>query len=83
VPIHAVADLKKIAAATASASPSLPCWRRRRRWWSTRWSPPAQGGPQFLPGTLDVPPGVKMKSVDLTVSLENLSFFLARAEHED
>ena len=24
-----------------------------------------------------------MKSVDLTVSLENLSFFLARAEHED
>ena len=37
----------------------------------------------FSPGTLDVPPGVKMKSVDLTVSLENLSFFLARAEHED
>ena len=34
----------------------------------------------FSPGTLDVPPGVKMKSVDLTVSLESLSFFLARAE---
>jgi redox-sensing transcriptional repressor len=34
----------------------------------------------FSPGTLDVPPGVKLKSVDLTVSLESLSFFLAQAE---
>ena len=32
----------------------------------------------FSPGTLKVPPGVKMKNVDLTVSLESLSFFLAR-----
>ena len=32
----------------------------------------------FSPGTLKVPPGVKLKSVDLTVSLESLSFFLAR-----
>ena len=31
----------------------------------------------FSPATLDVPPEVKLKSVDLTVSLENLSFFLA------
>ena len=32
----------------------------------------------FSPGTLKVPPGVKLKNVDLTVSLESLSFFLAR-----
>ena len=36
----------------------------------------------FSPGTLKVPPGVKLKSVDLTVSLESLSFFLARGEAE-
>ena len=34
----------------------------------------------FSPGTLKVPPGVKLKNVDLTVSLESLSFFLAREE---
>ena len=34
----------------------------------------------FSPGTLDVPPGVKLKSVDLTVSLESLSFFLAQGD---
>jgi redox-sensing transcriptional repressor len=34
----------------------------------------------FSPGTLKVPPGVKLKNVDLTVSLESLSFFLARDE---
>jgi redox-sensing transcriptional repressor len=32
----------------------------------------------FSPGTLKVAPGVKLKSVDLTVSLESLSFYLAR-----
>ena len=32
----------------------------------------------FSPGTLKVPDGVKLKSVDLTVSLESLSFFLAQ-----
>ena len=37
----------------------------------------------FSPGTLEVPAGVKLKSVDLTVSLESLSFFLARADSED
>ena len=31
----------------------------------------------FSPGTLRVPSHVKLKSVDLTVSLESLSFFLA------
>lgn len=34
----------------------------------------------FSPGTLTVPVDVKLKSVDLTVSLESLSFFLAQGE---
>jgi redox-sensing transcriptional repressor len=34
----------------------------------------------FSPGTIKVPNGVKLKNVDLTVSLESLSFFLARGE---
>ena len=34
----------------------------------------------FSPGTLKVPAGVKLKSVDLTVSLEGLSFFLAQGD---
>jgi redox-sensing transcriptional repressor len=37
----------------------------------------------FSPGALDVPPDVKLKSVDLTVSLESLSFFLAHGEPHD
>jgi redox-sensing transcriptional repressor len=37
----------------------------------------------FSPGTLEVPAGVKLKSVDLTVSLESLSFFLAQGDVED
>jgi redox-sensing transcriptional repressor len=34
----------------------------------------------FSPGTIKVPQDVKIKSVDLTVSLESLSFFLAQGE---
>ncbi|MBP8273389.1 MAG: redox-sensing transcriptional repressor Rex [Acidobacteria bacterium] len=34
----------------------------------------------FSPGTLKVPPQVKLKNVDLTVSMESLSFFLARGD---
>jgi redox-sensing transcriptional repressor len=37
----------------------------------------------FSPGALKVPPDVKLKSVDLTVSLESLSFFLAQGESGD
>jgi redox-sensing transcriptional repressor len=37
----------------------------------------------FSPGTLKVPTDVKLKNVDLTVSLESLSFFLARGEAEE
>ena len=36
----------------------------------------------FSPGTLNVPPAVKLKSVDLTVSLESLSFFLAQGDRD-
>ncbi|MSO55973.1 MAG: redox-sensing transcriptional repressor Rex [Acidobacteria bacterium] len=34
----------------------------------------------FSPGTLSAPKDVKLKSVDLTVSLESLSFYLAQEE---
>jgi redox-sensing transcriptional repressor len=34
----------------------------------------------FSPGALVVPEGVKLKSVDLTVSLESLSFYLAQGD---
>jgi redox-sensing transcriptional repressor len=34
----------------------------------------------FSPGALKVPRGVKLKNMDLTVSLEGLSFFLAQGE---
>ena len=34
----------------------------------------------FSPGALRVPSDVKLKSVDLTVSLESLSFYLASLE---
>jgi redox-sensing transcriptional repressor len=37
----------------------------------------------FSPGTLQIPPGVKLKGVDLTVSLESLSFFLAQGDEDD
>ena len=37
----------------------------------------------FSPGTPQVPPDVKLKSVDLTVSLECLSFFLAQGEADE
>jgi len=37
----------------------------------------------FSPGTLQVPSEVKLKSVDLTVSLESLSFFLAQESADE
>ena len=37
----------------------------------------------FSPGALKVPAGVKLKSVDLTVSLESLSFFLAHGDDDN
>jgi redox-sensing transcriptional repressor len=37
----------------------------------------------FSPGAFKVPRGVKMKNMDLTVSLESLSFFLAQADNNE
>lgn len=37
----------------------------------------------FSPGSLKAPPGVKLKNVDLTVSLESLSFYLAQGIDTD
>ena len=37
----------------------------------------------FSPGSFKVPPHVKLKNVDLTVSLESLSFFLAQEAPND
>jgi redox-sensing transcriptional repressor len=34
----------------------------------------------FSPGTFKVPDGVRLRNVDLTVSLESLSFYLARGD---
>ena len=34
----------------------------------------------FSPGAVKVPRGIKLKSMDLTVSLESLSFFLAQGQ---
>lgn len=35
----------------------------------------------FAPGTVTVPPGIKLKNVDLTVSLDGLAYFLANTAH--
>jgi redox-sensing transcriptional repressor len=81
VPIHDIHDLKKIARrdAISIAVIAVP-------------APSAQyvinlvvaSGIKailnFSPGAWEVPPDVKLKSVDLTVSLESLSFYLARGE---
>jgi redox-sensing transcriptional repressor len=37
----------------------------------------------FSPGAIKVPRGVKLKNMDLTVSLEGLSFFLAQGESDE
>ncbi len=81
VPIHDVRDLKRIARRDAISIAVLAV--------------PATAAQQvvnlvvaagikavlnFSPGTLDVPEHVKLKSVDLTVSLESLSFFLAQGD---
>jgi redox-sensing transcriptional repressor len=81
VPIFDVADLKKLA--------------RRESIRIAVLAVPAQSAQQvadqvvsagikailnFSPGSVQVPRDVKLKSVDFTVSLESLSFYLARGE---
>jgi redox-sensing transcriptional repressor len=83
VPIHDIHDLKKvarrdgiriavIAVPAASAQHVL----------NLVVAAGIKGVLNFSPGALEVPPDVKLKSVDLTVSLESLSFFLARGDEE-
>jgi len=84
VPIHDIRDLKKIArrdgisiaviaVPAASAQPVV----------NLVVASGIKAVLNFSPGALQVPPDVKLKSVDLTVSLESLSFFLAQGEtHE-
>ena len=79
VPIHDIGDLKRIA--------------RRDRIDIAMLAVPASAAQpvvdlvvaagikailNFSPGALKAPPSVKLKSVDLTVSLESLSFYLAQ-----
>ena len=68
-------------AATASASRSSPC-RRRPPSTSSIWSsrPASRPCSTSRPARSQVPADVKLKSVDLTVSLESLSFYLAQGE---
>ena len=83
VPIHDIRDLKKIVkrdgisiavlAVPASAATSVV---------DLVVGAGIKAVLNFSPGTLQVPPGVKLKSVDLTVSLESLSFFLAHGDDE-
>ena len=81
VPIHDIRDLRKIvrrqqvtiaviAVPALSAQPVV----------NTVVAAGIKAILNFSPGALKVPPGVKLKSVDLTVSLESLSFFLAQGE---
>jgi redox-sensing transcriptional repressor len=79
VPIHDIRDLKKvvrkdridiavIAVPAESAQPVL----------DQVVAAGVKAVLNFSPGTLKVTSGVKLKSVDLTVSLESLSFYLAQ-----
>ena len=84
VPIHSINDLKKIArrdgisiAVIAVPAPSA------QPVVNLVVASGIKAVLNFSPGALDVPADVKLKSVDLTVSLESLSFFLARADGED
>jgi redox-sensing transcriptional repressor len=84
VPIHDIADLKKVArregvriAVIAVPAPYA------QHVLGLVVAAGIKAVLNFSPGTLQVPPDVKLKSVDLTVSLESLSFFLAQADGDD
>lgn len=84
VPIHHIEDLRRvvkrtktgiaIVAVPASAAQSVV---------NVVVSAGVKAVLSFSPGALRVPEGVKLKSADLTVSLESLSFFLARLNEEE
>jgi redox-sensing transcriptional repressor len=84
VPIHDIQDLKKIArregiriAVIAVPAPSA------QHVLNLVVAAGIKAILNFSPGALQVPPEVKLKSVDLTVSLESLSFFLAQGDGEE
>jgi len=84
VPIHDVADLKKVArregiriAVIAVPAPHA------QHVLGLVGAAGIKAVLNFSPGTLQVPSDVKLKSVDLTVSLESLSFFLAQADGDE
>ncbi len=83
VPIHHIKDLRRlvkrhkvriaVVAVPASAAQSVV---------NAVVGAGVKGVLNFSPGALRVPEGVKLKSADLTVSLESLSFFLAQGNGE-
>jgi len=84
VPIHDISDLKKVArregiriAVIAVPAPSA------QHVLGLVVAAGIKAVLNFSPGTMQVPPDVKLKSVDLTVSLESLSFFLAQADGDE
>jgi redox-sensing transcriptional repressor len=81
VPIHDISDLKKVAkrdgiriAVIAVPAPNA------QRVLDLVVAAGIKAVLNFSPGALEVPADVKLKSVDLTVSLESLSFFLAQEQ---
>ncbi len=79
VPIHDIHDLKKIARreSVRIAVIAVPAGAAQQVL-QLVVSAGIKAILNFSPGTLLVPADVKLKSVDLTVSLESLSFFLAQ-----
>jgi redox-sensing transcriptional repressor len=84
VPIHDIGDLKKVAKREAIriAVIAVPA-PYAQHVLSLVVAAGIKAVLNFSPGTLQVPPDVKLKSVDLTVSLESLSFFLAQGDGDE
>ena len=84
VPIHDIHDLKKIARrdAVSIAVIAVPA-DSAQHVINLVVASGIKAILNFSPGAWEVPPDVKLKSVDLTVSLESLSFYLARGESDE
>ena len=81
VPIHDIQDLKKLARrdGVSIAVIAVPA-HSAQRVVDLVIASGIKAVLNFSPGALQVPADVKLKSVDLTVSLESLSFYLARGD---
>ena len=84
VPIHDIGELKKFAKrdAVSIAVIAVPA-SSAQRVVDLVVASGIKAILNFSPGALQVPTDVKLKSVDLTVSLESLSFYLARGDGEE